>query len=121
ADSKTPGALRHRASCLVMLRSLAEGEGVELAALRDLVEAGGLRHRRCTDRAELVVHVETSGNGDADPAAETCEDRDVLLALDLVGDRVADDAGAQLLLPEHLARVAVDSAEVAALGAVEHQ
>src|SRR5690606_41205272 len=45
----------------------------------------------------------------------------ILLALDLVGDRVADDARAELLLPEHLARLTVDGAEVAALGAVEHQ
>src|SRR5262249_59837577 len=71
---------------------LEEAEYVQLTALRDMIEASGLRHSRSTDGAELVVQVETRGNRKTDPAADAGIHADILLAADFPGSRVADDA-----------------------------
>ena len=58
------------------------------------------------DRAETGVRIgETSRKADAGPAADARENGDVLLAVVLVGDHVADDAGRSLELVELLAVV----------------
>src|SRR5690606_30823942 len=64
----------HRAPRFVRERLVHQTEGVDLSALRDLVEGGGFRHGRRADRAELVVHVEARRHRDTDPAAEAGED-----------------------------------------------
>src|SRR2546428_170460 len=53
------------------------------------------------------------------PPAYAAPHGDVLLAVDAVGDRVADDSRAQPPLPQHLAAVAIDRAEVTIQAAVE--
>src|SRR4051794_21131616 len=55
------------------------------------------------ERGGGVAGVESAGDDRAGPAADAGEDRDVLLAVGpLVGDRLADDAGAALEFPKLL-------------------
>src|SRR6185369_9893579 len=63
----------------------------------------------------------TSSHGQADPASDTAVDTNVLLATELPGSRVADDAGTKLAAPQDLAGLPINSAEVTAEAAVEHQ
>jgi hypothetical protein len=74
------------------VRLFEEAESVQLAALGNLVQVGCFGHGRGADCTELVVQVKTSGDRETDPAADAGVDADILLAADLVGDRVADDA-----------------------------
>src|SRR5579863_4304223 len=86
-----------KASPYPLLQQLVlQTEGVQGATLRDLSEARGLGHRRGTDRPVLIVHIEPCRHRQSDPAADTAEHRHVLVPLDRVGDRVADDSGAEL-------------------------
>jgi len=57
-----------------------------------MTQASGLRHSRSANGAELVVQVKTSSNRQADPAADTAVDANILLAAGLPRCRVADDA-----------------------------
>src|SRR5262249_34652666 len=63
---------------------------------------------------------ETSREPDSSPAADARQDRDVLLAVMLIGRDVADDAGRRLELVEFLARLGVDGFEISFESAVEH-
>src|SRR5699024_4549023 len=103
------------------LNLLHEAEDVQLATLRNELQASSLRHSRSTDGAELVAEVKTSSDGQANPAADAAVDTNVLLATELVGDRVADDAGPELAAPQDLTGLPVDRAEITAEAAVEHE
>src|SRR5271154_1519580 len=92
---KGPGAHGSTRRGHSWLASSVDPECEEGAALRDQRQICGLGHRCRADRAELVAHVETGGNGKTDPAAYARPDRHVLMAVDLVGDRIADDAGGE--------------------------
>src|SRR6185369_17918351 len=63
---------------------------------------------------------EAGGKTDAGPAADTRQDRNVLLATMFIGGHVSDDAGRRLELVEFLARLGVDGLEIAFERAVEH-
>src|SRR5665213_903677 len=107
---------RHRApvsSQTFPIFCLFNPERIQRAAHRDLVQIGCLGHRSCADGAELVAQVEARGDRQTDPAANATPHRHVLLATDLVGDRVADDAGSQTSLPQDLASLTINGAEVA--------
>src|SRR5262249_35022341 len=68
-----------------------------------------------TDRTQAVrVLLEARGHADAGPATDSGEHADVLLALVLIREDVADDAGRRLELVELLVDVAaIDALEVA--------
>src|SRR5579863_10237138 len=100
---------------------LFNSERVQRAALRNLVQIRRLGHRGGADRAELVAQVEARGDRQSDPAADATPHRDVLMAADLVGDRVTDDSGTQTTLPQDLAGLAINGAEIAQQIAVEGQ
>src|SRR5262245_33449685 len=122
---RTPDAARASGasyrSLIYRVKLLHDPEDVQLATLRDELQASGLGHRGSTNGAELVAEVETSSHGQANPAADTAVDTNVLLATELPGRRVADDAGPELAAPQDLAGFPVNSAEVTAEAAVEHQ
>src|SRR5207248_7161853 len=96
-------------------------EAIERPTLRDHAEPRGLGHGGRPDGAKLVVEIEPRRDRQPDPPAYAAPHGDVLLAVDAVGDRVADDSRAQPPLPQNLAAVAIDRAEVAIQAAVERQ
>eukprot|EP00456_Euglypha_rotunda_P054357 TRINITY_DN4392_c0_g1_i4.p1 TRINITY_DN4392_c0_g1~~TRINITY_DN4392_c0_g1_i4.p1 ORF type:complete len:119 (-),score=13.13 TRINITY_DN4392_c0_g1_i4:112-468(-) len=55
------------ALCVQLQRSI-HAEGIERAALRNLVEVGRLGHRSRTDGAVLVFEIETRSHRQTDPA-----------------------------------------------------
>src|SRR5437870_310444 len=101
--------------------SLLNREGIERSTLRDHAQSRGLGHGGRPDGAELVIEIEPRRDRQPDPPAYAAPHGDVLLAVDAVGDRVADDSRAQPPLPQHLAAVAIDRAEVTIQAAVERQ
>ncbi|MCW0424195.1 hypothetical protein NB713_002138 [Xanthomonas sacchari] len=90
-------------------------------AQRDLVEAVAEGQAGRTQRTVRIARIQAGGDRQADPATDAREHRHVLVAVGLVGDRVADDARGQLGLPQLLAGVLVHRAEPAVQRAVEHQ
>src|SRR3954452_11770049 len=72
-----------------------------------------VRHR--VDESEgggAVVRIELTGDDGTGPAADSGENRNVLLSVrSLVGDRLADDPGAAFELPEELTGTRVDRFE----------
>ena len=82
----------HRAFVVKTIRSLHDPEDVQLAALRDQTQTRGFRHGRCADGAELVIQVKASSHGQANPTSNAGIDTDILLAIELPGSWVADDA-----------------------------
>src|SRR5258708_12285610 len=58
-----------------------------------------------------VGRAAASDGGPAGPSAEARRHRDVLLAVDEVADRAADDAGAGLIGPEFLAAILIEGFE----------
>src|SRR5262245_3672701 len=108
-------------SLIYRVRLLHDPEDVQLATLRDELQASGLGHRGSTNGAELVVEVKTSSHRQANPAADTGIGTDILFAADLPGGRGTNDAGPKLAAPQDLAGLPINSAEITAKAAVEHQ
>src|SRR5262249_49937431 len=89
----------------------------ELAAERCVIPQGSI----AADGAQAGGGIrQPGGKTDPCPAADAGQNRDVLLAAMLIGRHVADDAGRRLELVEFLARLGVDSLEVAFERAIEH-
>src|SRR5262245_65635977 len=89
----------------------------QLAAERSVVAQASV----AADGAQAGGRIrETGRQTDTGPAADARKDRDVLLAVILVGRDVADDAGRSLELVELLAGLGVDGLQIAFERAVEH-
>src|SRR4051794_41062868 len=96
-----------------------QSERVEHPALRRVLPevAHGVGE---SESGRAVAGIELARDDGARPAAHAAEHRDVLLAVRAaVGDRLADDSGAGLELPEELARARVDGAEPALHRSIE--
>src|SRR5262245_52363360 len=97
---RTPDAARASGasyrSLIYRVKLLHDPEDVQLATLRDELQASGLGHRGSTNGAELVAEVETSSHRQANPAADTGIGTDILFAADLPGGRGTNDAGPKL-------------------------
>src|SRR6201989_318688 len=99
-------------------RSIAlwQREHRELAAERGVVRQSGI----AADRTEACLRIgETRGKADTRPTADARENGDVLPAALLIGHHVSDDAGRGLELVELLARLGIDSLQVAFQRSVE--
>src|SRR5262249_12947971 len=89
----------------------------ELAAERCIILQGGI----ATDGTQALSGFrEAGGKSDTGPSADAGQDRNVLLATILIGGHVADNAGRRLELVEFLARLGVDSLEIAFERTIEH-